>query len=98
MADFMLLIDGTFNTNTRNLTLIVVNAITNTGKIFPVCQSFARSEAKLSMDFIFNCIVDFIFGPGQTFTRPQTVISDQASGLIASLPTSLPEAQLQFCD
>ena len=98
MADFVLLIDGTFNTNAKNLTLIVVNGITNTGKTFPVCQSFARSEAKLSMDFIFLFIMDFILGPGKAFTRPQTVISDQAPGLIASLPTSLPEAQLQFCD
>ena len=98
LADFVLLIDGTFNTNAKNLTLIVVNGITNTGKTFPMCQSFSRSEAKMSMDFVINCCVDFIFGPGKTFTRPRTVISDQAPGLIASLPTSLPEAQLQFCD
>ena len=69
MADFVLLIDGTFNTNVKNLTLIVVNGITNTGKTFPVCQSFARSEAKLSMDFIFLFIMDFILGPGKAFTR-----------------------------
>ena len=37
MADFVLLIDGTFNTNKKNLILIVVNGITNTGKTFPVC-------------------------------------------------------------
>ena len=98
LADFVLLIDGTFNTNAKNLTLIVVNSITNTGKTFPMCQSFSRSEAKMSMDFVINYCVDFIFGPGKTFTRPRTVILDQAPGLIASLPTSLPEAQLQFCD
>ena len=63
-----------------------------------MCQSFSHSEAKMSMDFVINCCVDFIFGPGKTFTRPRTVILDQAPGLIASLPTSLPEAQLQFCD
>ena len=97
MADFVLLIDGTFNTNKKNLTLIVVNSITNTGKTFPVCQSFARSEGKMSIDFVFKCIVDFIF-TGKTFILPKTVISDQAPGLIASLPTSLPEAQLQFYD
>ena len=98
MADFVLLINSTFNTNTKNLTLIVINSITNTGKTFPVCQSFARSKAKLSIDFIFLFIMDFILGPGKAFIRPQTVISDQAPGLITSLPTSLPEAQLQFCD
>ena len=97
MADFVLLIDGTFNTNKKNLILIVVNGITNTGKTFPVCQSFTRSEGKVSMDFIFKCIVDFIF-TGKTFVLPKTIISDQAPGLIASLPASLPQAQLQFCD
>ena len=63
-----------------------------------MCQSFLRSEVKMSMDFVINCCVDFIFSPSKTFTRPRTVISDQAPSLIASLPTSLPEAQLQFCD
>ena len=52
----------------------------------------------MSIDFVINYCVDFIFSPNKTFTRPRTVISDQAPSLIISLPTSLPEAQLQFCD
>ena len=63
-----------------------------------MCQSFSRSEAKISIDFVINYYVDFIFSPSKTFTRPRTVILDQAPGLIVSLPTSLPEAQLQFYD
>ena len=50
----------------------------------------------MSIDFVINCCVDFIFSSSKTFIRPRTVISDQTSGLIVSLPTSLLEAQLQF--
>lgn len=95
-ADFALWIDGTFQTNTLNLVLIVTAGTTNCGSTFVSSLSFARSEAKLSFDFIFNCLKKRIFCP--PVPPPRVIISDQAGGLISSLPISLPSAILQFCD
>ena len=56
----MLLIDGTFETNRLGLVLLVVVGITNTGKNFPAAYSFAKSEARVSFDFIFDSLKRFI--------------------------------------
>ena len=96
VADFLLLSDGTFSTNALNLTLIVMVGITNTGRSFPVSQSFARSEATVSFDFIFECHKDFIFR--DRIPSPRVILSDQAPGMISSLPKHLPTSILQFCD
>lgn len=114
ISGFACMVDGTFSTNALNLTLIVVYGVTNTNKTFPACLSFARSESKLSFDFIFGCMKDLMFAghsasPGseatgndiqanQTYPFPKVVVSDQAKGLIASLPTTLPNTTLQLCD
>jgi hypothetical protein len=104
----VVLIDGTFKTNNLNLVLVAVNGITNTGKTFPVCFSFVRSEAKISIDFIFMCLKDLVFGiavgateslrAGIIYGKPKVAISDQAPGIISSVETSLPDTTLQFCD
>ena len=96
IADFVMLADGTFSTNALNLTLISMVGITNTGQSFPAIQSFARSEAAMSFDFIFECNRDFIFT--DKIPPPRVVISDQAGGLISSLPKHLPKTTLQYCD
>ena len=83
-ADFTLWIDGTFRTNALNLVLIVTAGITNCGSTFVSSLSFARSEAKLSFDFIFECLRKQIFS--HPVPPPRVVISDQAGGLISSLP------------
>jgi MULE transposase domain len=70
--------------------------ITNTCRTLPVSQSFARSEAAVSFDFIFECHKDYIFS-GE-IPSPRVVLSDQAPGMISSLPNHLPTAILQFCD
>jgi transposase-like protein len=58
--------------------------------------SFARSEAKLSFDFIFKSLKKHVFVP--PIPAPRLVISDQAAGMKASMPISLPNAILQYCD
>ena len=78
IADFAVLIDGTFSTNKLNLTLITMVGLTNTGRSFPAVQSFARSEATMSFDFILECNKDFIFS--DSISPPRVVISDQAVG------------------
>ena len=60
LADQMLLIDGTFETNRLGLVLLMVVGITNTGKNFPTIYSFAKSKARVSFDFIFDSLKRFI--------------------------------------
>ena len=96
IADWTLFIDGTFNTNSRNLVLLVMAGITNCDKTFVAGLSFARSESKMSFDFIFWSLKQRVFYP--PIPLPRVIISDQAAGMIASLPTALPGTILQYCD
>jgi len=61
VSDFVLLLDGTFSTNALNLVLIIAYGVTNTDKTFPLCLSFARSESKMSFDFILSSMKLLIF-------------------------------------
>jgi MULE transposase domain len=70
--------------------------IINTDRIFPVSQLFARLKAAVSFNFIFECHKDYIFS-GE-IPSPRVVLSDQAPGMISSLPNHFPTAILQFCD
>ncbi len=63
IADWTLFIDGTFRTNALNLVLIVTAGITNCNSTFVSSLSFARSEAKLSFDFIFESLKKHVFCP-----------------------------------
>ena len=49
----------------------------------------------MSFNFIWECNKDFIF---INAVPPRMVVSDQAGGVISSLPNHLPDAILQFCD
>ena len=60
LADQMLLIDGTFETNRLGLVLLVVVGVINTGKNFSTTYSFAKSEARVLFDFIFDSLKHFI--------------------------------------
>jgi MULE transposase domain len=95
IANQVLFIDGTFETNRLGLTLLVVVGVTNTGKNFPAAYSFARSEAKVSFDFIFDSLRRFIFT--DDIAEAQVVLGDQAAGLIVSMPQSIPNCKLQHC-
>jgi len=96
IADWTLFIDGTFNTNARNLVLLVMAGITNCSKTFIAALSFARSESKLSFDFIFESLKKRIFYP--PIPLPRVVLSDQATGMTASLSKALSGVILQYCD
>ena len=76
--------------------LIVTAGITNCGSTFVSSLSFARSEAKLSFDFIFDSLKKHVFY--DPYPVPRVVVSDQAAGIKASIPTGLPNSILQFCD
>jgi hypothetical protein len=76
--------------------LIVTAGITNCNSTFISSLSFARSEAKLSFDFIFKSLKKHVFYP--PIPVPRVIVSNQAAGMKASMPISLPSAILQFCD
>ena len=96
IADWTLFVDGTFQTNALNLVLIVTAGISNCGSTFVSSLSFARSEAKLSFDFIFESLKKRVFYA--PIPVPRLVVSDQAAGMRSSMPIALPNAILQFCD
>jgi transposase-like protein len=71
-------------------------SIINTNKTFVTALLFARSESKISFDYIFWSLKQRIFY--ESIPLPRVVISDQALGMTASLPTALPGTILQYCD
>ena len=94
-SSFMIEVDTTFNTNNLRLPLTIITGISNTGDSFPVAFSFLPSESKVSFDFIFENLKEIVW---QEFLPPRVVIGDQAKGLIASLPDSMPGFIGQFCE
>ena len=70
--------------------------VINTGKNFLTAYSFAKSEARASFDFIFECLKRFIFI--DDVAEPHIVLADQAAGLIALMPEAMPNCKLQHCD
>jgi hypothetical protein len=95
LPDQVFLVDGTFQTNRLGLVLLVVVGVINTNRNFPVAYSFAKSEAKVSFEFLFDCLKRFIFVDDIADAR--VVLGDQAAGLIAAMLVSLPSYKLQHC-
>ena len=95
LPDQVFLVDGTFETNRLGLVLLVIVGVTNTNRNFPVAYSFAKSEVKASFEFLFDCLKRFIFVDDIADAR--VVLGDQAAGLIAAVPDSLPSYKLQHC-
>jgi hypothetical protein len=56
VAGFVLVVDGTFNTNSLRLPLLIAVGITNSGKTFPVAFSYCPSGSKESYDFFFQSL------------------------------------------
>jgi MULE transposase domain len=57
VADQMLVIDGTFNTNELRLPLLVAVGLTNSGSTFPIAFSYCPSESKESFVFFFDSLL-----------------------------------------
>jgi hypothetical protein len=62
IADQMLLINETFETNQLRLILLIVVGITSINKNFPAVYSFVKSETVISFNFLFNSFRHFVFG------------------------------------
>jgi hypothetical protein len=61
VAGFVLVVDGTFNTNSLRLPLLIAVGITNSGKTFPVAFSYCPSGSKESYDFFFQSLKEEAF-------------------------------------
>ena len=92
---FIIEIDITFNTNNLRLPLIVLTGIANTGMSFPTAFCFAPSESKAAFDFVFEKMREIVW---DKFPLPKVILGDQAKGLSASIPYSLPGTVGQFCE
>jgi hypothetical protein len=53
-SDFLVVIDGTFNTNKERLPLLIAVGVLNSGYTFPVCFSYCPSESEESFMFVFG--------------------------------------------
>jgi hypothetical protein len=94
-SSFMIEVDTTFNTNNLRLPLIILTGIANTRISFPAAFCFAPSESKAAFDFVFEKMREIVW---DEFPLPKVILGDQAKGLSASIPYSLPGTIGQFCE
>jgi hypothetical protein len=100
-ADFLIVVDGTFNTNKDRLPLLIAVGVLNSGKTFPVCFSYYPSESEDSFKFIWDSLNEECFVPDGNLPAPpppRVILNDQAGGIIASVPKAFPGCQVQSCD
>jgi hypothetical protein len=97
VSDWLIVINGTFNTNLLRLPLLVCVGVLSTNETFPIAFSYCPSESKESIGFVWQSLKDLCFIPGKA-APPRVILGDWAAGLIASIPTAFPEARFQGCD
>lgn len=97
VSDWVITIDGTFNTNELRLPLLVVVGVLSTNETFPVAFSYCPSESAASIGFVWDSLKEECFIPTST-ALPRVIIGDWAAGLISSIPKAFPEARFQGCD
>ena len=54
ITNFLLVVNGTFNTNDLRLTLVNMVGVLNTGETFPVAFSYCASKSRESFNFIWD--------------------------------------------
>jgi MULE transposase domain len=96
VADWSIVIDGTFNTNELRLPLLVCVGVLSTNRTFPVAFSYCPSESAESIGFVWESLKAECFTPG--IAPPRVIIGDWAPGLIKSVAEHWPNARYQGCD
>ena len=99
-SDFLLVIDGTFNTNKERLPLLIAVGVLNSGHTFPVCFSYCPSESEESFMFVFESLREECFKSKLHLPAPpppRVILGNQAAGLIAAVPKAFPDCQIQHC-
>lgn len=102
VSDWLIVIDGTFNTNNLRMPILIAVGALNSGRTFPVAFSYCPSESKESFAFFWDSLQAHCFEQESEGSAapapPRVILGDQASGLIASIPEAFPHAQIQSCD
>jgi hypothetical protein len=78
--DWMIQVDGTFNTNHIRMPLIDCLGVSNTGKSFLFAFCFVTSESSDNWSFTLDCLAKTVF---DGLPLPRVVIADQGMGLRA---------------
>ncbi len=91
ISDFLLELDATFSTNKLGLLLIEFVGIIHHDKSFPAAFSYCISESKIVFKFALDSFLGLCFGDDEV-PEPRVTLSDQAEGLMVSLPDELPGA------
>jgi hypothetical protein len=93
--DWMIQVDGTFNTNRIRMPLIDCLGVTNCGKSFLFAFCFVTSESSDNWGFALDCLASTVF---EGLPLPRVVIADQGLGLRSCFSDIWPHCQLQFCE
>jgi hypothetical protein len=80
IAGFVMIIDGTFNTNALRLPLLAAVGVSNSGKTFPLAFSYCLSESEDTFGFFFDSLKEVVFLKG--------------AKIIGGVNTSLPKVVL----
>jgi hypothetical protein len=93
--DWMIQVDGTFNTNKIRMPLIDCLGVNNTGRSFIFAFCFVTSESAENWGFVLQCLEQTVF---DGLPLPRVVIADQGLGLRSVFKRVWPSCILQFCE
>ena len=82
ISDFVYIVDTIFNTNKRNIPLVILTSITNTGRIFLFAYYFIVLELAEAYIFIKEVLTKLIF---YNRARPCVVLGDFVASLAAAI-------------
>jgi hypothetical protein len=88
----IIIIDGTYNTNLQNYTLIQCIGITNTWQTFNLFYCFCYEEKTEDYNWILSSLKELI----PSF-KPNVVITDRECALTNALQTHFPHAKHLYC-
>ena len=84
VTDWLIIIDGTFNTNELDLPLLIIVGVLSTGQMFPVAFSYCPAESIKSISYVWDCLKKECFTGD--IPPPRIILGDWAAGLISSVP------------
>jgi hypothetical protein len=74
VADWLIVINGTFNTNELRLSLLMCVGVLSTNQTFPVAFSYCPSEPNESISFVWQSLKEECFIPG--VAPPHVILGD----------------------
>jgi MULE transposase domain len=97
IAEKLLIVNSTFNTNKLRLPFLIGVGITNNGKTFPYALSYCPGETAKSYNFFFQTLRQEIW---IDCYKPIIILRDQSARLISAINSlrNVPYSQLQFCN